>query len=393
MTKWPLVPLGNVLQLQRRWVKVDPMATYEEIGVRCFGNGIFHKAPIDGSTLGNKRVLRIEPGDLVFNNVFAWEGAVAVASDAEAGKIGSHRFVTYTADHNRCSVDYLRWFFRSEPGLEVLRRVSPGSAGRNRTMSLDQLPKQEVPLPPLTEQVRIVDRLDSLSAKIAEATQLRAESDASRIHLWLSVVEEAFKALAKHSKPISTILTRIKREVVLQPGRDYFPAGLTNQAKGIIAYPPIASTDTKYPILFSIDTGDLVYSKLKVWEGSLAIVGHNNSGRVVSSEFPMFRVDYAQVENEYLDLWMRRPSLWAWLGEQVRGIGGRKIRVDEATFLRAPIPLPPIEVQRSVSSQLQQFRQSTVEVKQLQRETDIAMNAIMPALLDQVFNEGGESHA
>ena len=44
MTEWPMVPLGDVLQLQRRWVKVDPLGTYEEIGVRCFGNGIFHKA-------------------------------------------------------------------------------------------------------------------------------------------------------------------------------------------------------------------------------------------------------------------------------------------------------------------------------------------------------------
>jgi len=179
-----MVPLGDVLQLQRRWVKVDPLATYEEIGVRCFGNGIFHKAPIDGSTLGNKRVLRIEPGDLVFNNVFAWEGAVAVASEAETGKIGSHRFVTYTADPDRCSVDYLRWFFRSEPGLEVLRRVSPGSAGRNRTLSLDQLPMQEVPLPPLKEQQRLVEYLDTLNDKVDEAKRLRAEADEEHRWLW-----------------------------------------------------------------------------------------------------------------------------------------------------------------------------------------------------------------
>jgi restriction endonuclease S subunit len=183
MTAFPMVPLGEVLRLQRRWVKIDPLSTYEEIGVRCFGNGIFHKAPIDGSTLGNKRVLRIEPGDLVFNNVFAWEGAVAVASGAEAGKIGSHRFVTYTVDSTRCSADYLRWYFKSEPGLDILRRVSPGSAGRNRTMSLDQLPKQEIPLPPLQEQQRLVEFLDAMNTKIDEAKQLRDEAD--REHRWL----------------------------------------------------------------------------------------------------------------------------------------------------------------------------------------------------------------
>ncbi len=40
----------------------------------------------------------IEPGDLLFSNVFAWEGAVALAGDAESGLIGSHRFMTYVVN-------------------------------------------------------------------------------------------------------------------------------------------------------------------------------------------------------------------------------------------------------------------------------------------------------
>jgi hypothetical protein len=39
----------------------------------------FQKPAITGLELGNKRIFKIEPWDLVFNNVFAWEGAIAVA--------------------------------------------------------------------------------------------------------------------------------------------------------------------------------------------------------------------------------------------------------------------------------------------------------------------------
>jgi type I restriction enzyme S subunit len=130
---WPRVNLSEILQLQRRWVEVDPSSTYTEIGVRSFGRGIFHKAPVSGVTLGNKRVLRICPGDLVFSNVFAWEGAVALASPAEAGTIGSHRFVTYTAIDDRANLDYLRIFFRTEQGLDTLvgsRPARPAATGR-----------------------------------------------------------------------------------------------------------------------------------------------------------------------------------------------------------------------------------------------------------------------
>jgi type I restriction enzyme S subunit len=149
---------------------------YTEIGIRSFGKGIFHKTPVLGASLGNKRVLEIHPGDIVFSNVFAWEGAVAVASQAEAGKIGSHRFVTYTPISDKCDLEYLRLFFCSEAGLEVLRRVSPGSAGRNRTLNIAQFAKQLIPLPPLEEQQRIVGRFKELAGKIEEVRSLRQQA-------------------------------------------------------------------------------------------------------------------------------------------------------------------------------------------------------------------------
>src|SRR5205807_2085061 len=111
---------------------------YREIGIRSFGKGIFHKAPIQGSALGSKRVLRIEPGDLVFNNVFAWEGAVAVAGPEEAGMIGSHRFVTYTVNPGKATAAFLQLFFKTNTGREILLKASPGSAGRNKTLGLDR---------------------------------------------------------------------------------------------------------------------------------------------------------------------------------------------------------------------------------------------------------------
>ncbi len=138
---WPLVPLGEVLDLRRRWIKPEPTTEYVEIGVRSFGRGVFHKPPVLGASLGNKRVLRICPEDLVFMNVFAWEGAVAVAGSREDGTIGSHRFATYTVRPDRSFPRYLHWFFRTSHGRDLLGRCSPGSAGRNRTMNLDLLPR------------------------------------------------------------------------------------------------------------------------------------------------------------------------------------------------------------------------------------------------------------
>lgn len=160
--------VGDVLKLERRVVAVDPDVVYEEIGIRSFGRGIFHKEPVSGLDLGNKRVFRIQPGDLVISNVFGWEGAVALASEAETGKIGSHRFMTFTAVDDRISTAWAAWFFRSDPGLELIRKASPGSAGRNRTLAIDRFESLEIPLPPPDEQRRVASELDRIAAATSD---------------------------------------------------------------------------------------------------------------------------------------------------------------------------------------------------------------------------------
>lgn len=60
---------------------------------------------------------------------------------------------------------------------------SPGAAGRNRTIRIDQFLDEEVPLPPLAEQKEIISmfraeerRLEGLLAKIRNAISLLAEA-------------------------------------------------------------------------------------------------------------------------------------------------------------------------------------------------------------------------
>jgi len=90
----PLRPMSEVAPLVRRPVEVDLDGTYPELGVRSFGKGTFHKPDLPGAEVGNKKLFRISAGDLIFNIVFAWEGAVAVALPEDEDRVGSHRFLS-----------------------------------------------------------------------------------------------------------------------------------------------------------------------------------------------------------------------------------------------------------------------------------------------------------
>ncbi|MBL8472395.1 MAG: restriction endonuclease subunit S [Rhodocyclaceae bacterium] len=169
----PLRTMAEVAPLVRREQSIDLNGSYPELGIRSFGKGTFHKPPLSGSDVGTKRLFRIEPGDLLFSNVFAWEGAIAIAQPEDANRFGSHRFITCLADRRLASADFLRYYFLTDEGMLKIGEASPGGAGRNRTLGLEKLMAIEVPTPPLAVQ-QTFERLQ------AEIVALKAKHTAIR---------------------------------------------------------------------------------------------------------------------------------------------------------------------------------------------------------------------
>lgn len=185
----PRRPMAEVAPLKRRPVEVEPSGKYHEIGIRSFGKGTFHKPPIEGLSVGTKKLFRIEADDLLFNIVFAWEGAVAVATPRDHGRVGSHRFLTCVPKKGLATSRFLCFHFLTDEGLEQLGNASPGGAGRNRTLGLKALEEICVPVPAFEKQVwfdSLLAKLDSLKIVHSEAT---AELDA----LLPSILDKAFK--------------------------------------------------------------------------------------------------------------------------------------------------------------------------------------------------------
>lgn len=180
--------IGDVISLVRRPVEVAPDQLYREIGLRSFGKGVFHKVPASGESIANKKVFHIKPGDLLFSNVFAWEGAVAIASEQEADFIGSHRFMTYQVNEHLADPTYLLHYFCYGPGLDTIRAASPGSAGRNRTLGITAFANQTMTLPSLDKQRHIAKQL----SRLAQAEQISEVQSAELSALSTAILNAAF---------------------------------------------------------------------------------------------------------------------------------------------------------------------------------------------------------
>jgi len=145
-------PLKELATLVRRGIQTKPDGEYEEMGVRSFGKGTFRKPILTGRQIGTKRIYCLHEGDLVFNNVFAWEGAIAVTQAEDHGRVGSHRFIAYVPHQGKATSEFLCHHFLSEKGLQDIGAASPGSAGRNRTLGLEKLKNINVPVPNYQKQ-------------------------------------------------------------------------------------------------------------------------------------------------------------------------------------------------------------------------------------------------
>lgn len=185
----PCKKMLEVAPLVRRKVEPRLGEEYAELGIRSFGRGSFHKPSLDYLSVGTKKLYRIEPGDLVFNNVFAWEGAIAVAKPEDQGRVGSHRFITCVSQDQVVTAEFLCFYFLTPEGIEKMGEASPGGAGRNRTLGIEKLTDIEVPVPEYKHQLHF----GRLLRKVQKMQEARELNSANLNAMLPSILDSAFR--------------------------------------------------------------------------------------------------------------------------------------------------------------------------------------------------------
>lgn len=384
------VRVGDVLRLERRRVVVEPGEEYVEVGVRSFGRGIFHKTPVDGASLGNKRVFRIEPDDLVISNVFAWEGAIAVASCDEAGTIGSHRFMTFVPTDDRIDIGWASWFFRSEPGLELIRRASPGSAGRNRTLAIERFQALEIPLPPMEEQRRVARRLDGIAMSLDGMRPVSIRAAALVQSLVSAMLEGHFSRINEATQLKSTARVRRGR------GPEYaVDSGVLAINQACVRWAGIdigkaREIDTAWydscPENGRVRQGDvLVNSTGEGTIGRAAVATDQVDGLPFDSHVLAVRCDVQQLEPRYLAAYLRSPSGQAQIDAAKGANTTKQTELGKAKLEAVMVPVPSLQEQLSFLTELDRLSERLQETEGRVTVRGRLMGALLPAALNEAF--------
>ncbi|MGE8451072.1 MAG: hypothetical protein ACN6OP_10730 [Pseudomonadales bacterium] len=168
-------PMEVVAPVERRSVTLDMASKYREVGARSFGKGLFAKPDFIASDATWEKPFWIEAGDIVFSNIKAWEGAIALAGAEHDRSIASHRYITCVPGRELVGA-FLLYYLLSEDGLEKVGDISSGTADRNRTLSLKKLARLEVPVPSLEIQNGFVALLGVIASLKGKHVAIRKSS-------------------------------------------------------------------------------------------------------------------------------------------------------------------------------------------------------------------------
>lgn len=389
--EWPIVEFGEFTELVKR--PTEASGIVGSVGVKWYGEGVHI---VEEKPLIEFQAERfdIHKDDLIYNDMWARKGSVAIVPEKYDRYVASAHFPTWELDRTRVYPRFLAWYFRTSQFWRMCENSSQGSTGRN-AISKAGFRKLTIPLPCLDEQRRIVARIEELAARVEQAQGLRRQAVTEVERLLSSAKGRIFSDTFCKKWPAMTIqdIADIGSGVTL--GRQLSEPVIR------VPYLRVANVQDGYLDLKKVKTveirvdefekwrlmpGDILlteggdWDKLgrgTVWQGEIKNCIHQNHifrVRVNPSEFEP-RYLSALISSPYGKAYFRNSSKQT---TNLASINKRQLRA----FV---IFKPPLPEQRRIVAYLDDLQAKVEAVKQHQADTAARLDALMPSILDRAF--------
>lgn len=371
---WPMVPLGKVLTLVKREASVEQHVEYDILGAHWYAKGLYTKERKPGSRIKASKLYRVQAGDFVYNRLFAWKGSFAVASTENDGCFVSNEFPCFDVNKEKLDPSYLWFYFSQELSWTAALGLSYGATptSRNR-LKESHLLSMEIPLPPLSEQRRIVAKIERLAGKIEEGHSLKAFTLREVEHFW-KMASRIARSQPYPSKPLEDFAEFLDgRRVPLSKGQRasrqgeypyYGASGIIDHLDDYIFDEPL--------LLLSEDGANLLNRSTPIAfiaDGKYWVNNHAHVLRPLPGLADLRFITYAISDYDVTDL----------------NFASAQPKLNQKNARTISIPLPPLAEQRRIVAYLDGLQAKVDELKRLQAETAAELDALLPAVLDRAF--------
>jgi len=382
---WPVVKLGDAITKSEDWLELDPVSTYKQLSVRLWGRGVVLRGEVLGSEIGNNRRVRVRAGQFILSRIDARNGALGIVPEDLDGAVVSNDFPAFDTNLERLLPEFLGWLSRTKAFVDSCRSASEGTTNRVR-LKEDRFYGIEIPLPPLSEQQRIVEKIERLAAKIDEAQKLRTSNMEGASALF--AVERA-RVMAQAFQAGSTVLSEA---ATLERGKfSHRPRNDPRFFGGNHPWIQIGEIEAadKYITRWSQTLNDegLAISR-KFPKGTLLISIAATIGSVGILDFDCCVPDsiVAITPNRDADIEFIYHYL-GYLRTHLEDVAPHSAQKNINLRILTDLPLPRIAInqQRRIGEYLDGLQSKVEWLKKLQAQTSAELDVLLPSILDKAF--------
>ena len=383
---WQTIQLSEVLQRTKADLTIDDSMTYKQVTVRLWNKGVTLRGEQEGIAIKTKRQFYVKTGQLVLSRIDVRNGAIGLVPKELDGAIVSNDFWVYNINEDKLLSKFLIHYVTTPSFADDANRTSSGTTNRIRADEATFL-KIEIPLPPLGEQHHIVEYVESIAVRIAQAQSLREETLEDAANLLIVMAHRSDKSRDELLKEgweevrLGEIIHQVRDRCRVEPNTEYPNLGIYSFARGLFHKQPIDGNLTSAKELYRVHKGQFIYSRLFAFEGACGIVTDEYDGCFVSGEYPTFDCDPKRVNPEFLFAYFKSLDVWRTVSAGSKGLGDRRQRVQPEKFLEHKLLLPPLEWQSKITSMMKKID----DLQSIQSATGEELSALLPSVLDKAF--------
>lgn len=381
--EWPMVPLGEIIQHRKEFIQIDNEQTYKRCRVQLHANGIVLRDEVKGSEIKTKKQQVVKTNEFLVAEIDAKLGGFGVVpDDLEEAIVSSHYFL-YQINEALIDRRFFEYYIRT-PAF----RDQVGARGSTNYAAIrpHHVLAYITPLPPLSEQRRIVGRLAHLASKIEEARGLRARVEKEVTALLASTFDQSFLLQDQWRE------LRVS-EICEQPQYGYTasatdqPIGpkmvrITDIQDGKVNWNSVPFCNCPEPKKYLLQKDDILFARTGGTTGKSFLISQECPESVFASYLIRLRVKQL-VTPSYLYKYFQSPSYWTQITDGLSGTGQPNVNGKKLTTIL--VPIPPIQEQYRIVEKLDSAQAKVDSLKQLQAQTRGELDALLPSVLDKAF--------
>lgn len=326
----------------------------------------------------------LRANDIVFARTGATAGKSFLIEKLNCNSVFASYLIRIVPRIDKIFPKYLYLYFQSPEYWSHISGNVEGAAQPN--FNGKKLAKIPFPLPPLSEQIRIVSKLDTLFARIDQSITMLEENIKHTKGLMASVLEELFEKLHAKRHRVKDISKSIQYGYTgqaLEKG-EYYYLRITDIQNGKVdfSHTPYSDIPVEQIEKYVLNQGDILFARTGATAGKSYLFLDNEKSVFASYLIRVVCNKNVLIPN-YLYCYFQSKGYWNQIFDNI--VGAAQPNFNGKKLGEIKLPLPDLFIQQQIVDKYELLNKSSENLSNEQQSKLTYLKALKSSLLDRAF--------